>query len=385
MLRMRVLMVLACLLAGLATPATAQSSPGLAGELARGDALVDRLSLADHLGPLAPVALSPFFGLACLSGAALLVEQGVLPDHPMLSDHAMLTRPGLFAALVILTLVTSLPRLTKVGKPLAQLADFLESYAGFVVLLLAWQFGGGGDGAPTASAPIMLAAGLGADLGGLLLAAAAFANFFVIQTVRLFFEFLVFLTPVPLIDALFEALNKAFTLALIALYVFNPYAALVANLLLFAGCAMLFRWTHRRVVYYRHLVLYPAAMRIASFFRRAPTGTSPDQRPARPPIVFPLKRIGTIKPYAKCRWLREGDGASLAYRPMFGSMRTEAISPAAWSRAVWDRDVFGALLRLQDDGTERPLRVKARDREWLTPPGHPAAGSSSTVQPGSEG
>lgn len=36
---------------------------------------------ADIIGPLAPVALSPFFALTCLSGASLLADSGLLPDR----------------------------------------------------------------------------------------------------------------------------------------------------------------------------------------------------------------------------------------------------------------------------------------------------------------
>jgi len=214
-------------------------------DLAGADRVADAVPWSELLGPLAPVALSPFFGLACLSGLSVLVTRGVLPENGFLHGHPVLTHPALFLVFAALALFTSLPRLTKVSKPLALLCDTLETYAGLVTVLavqLVSRYGGGPE-----PDPVMLPAGLGTITWDALLAALSIANILVIQTVRLFFELLVWVSPVPLLDAAFEAMNKAVCAGLLVLYAFSPWAALLFNALLFLVCLALFRRARRGI------------------------------------------------------------------------------------------------------------------------------------------
>lgn len=229
-------------------------------ELDAGREMVELLSLADWMGPLAPVALSPFFGLLCLSAGSMLIERGLLPDHPLLAGNAVLQNETVLAALLILTLVTSLPRLTKVTKPLAQLADFLETYAG-VVFMLVVQAAARAEAGDAAADGIVMA-GLVETSSWVFMAIVTALNIVVIQTVRLFFEMLVWLSPIPLLDAAFEALNKVTCLALAAVYLFHPGAALAVNLMLFALCALFARSAYRRLRGFRQTVLLPLWRRI---------------------------------------------------------------------------------------------------------------------------
>lgn len=238
------------------------ATPSAAGlsDMEAGQQLIERLSLADWMGPLAPIALSPFFGLMCLSGAALLVERGWLPAHPLLSGNPALQNETVFFTLMALALFTSLPRLTKVTKPIAQLADFLETYAAMVYLLIIfWAMR-----ATTANvdATPFMAAGF-MDAGGWVgIALVTAVNILVIQTIRLFFEMLVWLSPFPLVDAIFEAANKTVCAGLIAVYAFSPTAALAINLTLFAVCALFVRAAYRRLRAFRRDVLLPIGRRL---------------------------------------------------------------------------------------------------------------------------
>ena len=188
---------------------------------------------------MAPVVLSPFFGMACLSGVSILITRGVLPDNTLLHAHPVLTHPAFFAVFLALALFTSLPRLSKVSKPLALVCDTLETYAGLVAVI-AVQLVKKLLESPDGGAPIA-AAGFAGIPTELLLAGLSVANFVVIQTVRLFFELLVWISPIPLLDAFFEAANKLVCAGLIALFAFSPWAAFAINLLIFLLCLALFR------------------------------------------------------------------------------------------------------------------------------------------------
>lgn len=214
-----------------------------AADLVVADRVADAVPWSEFMGPLAPIALSPFFGLACLSGISLLTTRGLLPDNSFLHGHPVLTHPAIFATFLILAIATSLPRLTKVSKPLAQVCDFLETYAGIVAVIVVQMVARYGGHEPPPD--VLLPAGLGQITLSALLAGLSMLNLLVIHAVRFFFELLVWLSPVPLLDALFETANKATCAGLMALYAFSPWLALTANTLMFLVCLVLFRRARR--------------------------------------------------------------------------------------------------------------------------------------------
>ena len=210
-----------------------------AADLAVADRVADAVPWSELLGPLAPIALSPFFGLACLSGISLLTTRGMLPENSFLDGHPVLTHPSIFVAFLILAAFTSLPRLTKVSKPLAQFCDFLETYAGLIAVVVVQVVARTAQAEPPPE--VILPAGFGTVGFSAFLALISAVNLLVIQAVRFFFELLVWLSPVPLLDALFEAANKALCAGLMVLYAFSPWLALAINILLFLICLALFR------------------------------------------------------------------------------------------------------------------------------------------------
>lgn len=208
-------------------------------DLAVADRVADAVPWSEVMGPLAPIALSPFFGMACLSGISLLTTRGVLPENSFLHGHPVLTHPSILIAFAALAILTSLPRLTKVSKPLAQFCDFLEAYAGVVAVIVVQVVGLQANAEPNPG--VILPAGLGVVSLDALLAALSAINILVIHAVRFFFELLVWLSPVPLLDALFETANKLFCAGLMFLYAFSPWLALLVNALLFLICLALYR------------------------------------------------------------------------------------------------------------------------------------------------
>ena len=297
-------------------------------DAAAADALVDRIPVTEILGPLAPIALSPFFGLACLSGASLLMDQGLLPNNSMLSGNAILSHPAVFAALLAMAIFTSLPRLTKVSKLLAQVTDFIETHAGIATYLLI--ICAATVKVNTAcldlfftTAPDFCQAGvLSITATGFILITCAL-NLLIVITVRSFFELLILICPIPAVDALFEVGNKAFCLGLIALYLFSPIAATVLSLLVFLICLVAFRWVKRRVTFYQGILLEPVAAAVYfRFFKgsEAQMAARGDRAASRlgrgkasTPLVkvVPNRKIGAIKPRASCYLGLDGQGVFL--------------------------------------------------------------------------
>ena len=118
-----------------------------------------------------------------------------------------------------------------------------------------------------------------------LLAIAMVINILVINSVKFFFEFLVWLTPIPLLDAAFEVCNKSLCAMLMAVYAFNPAIATLLNLAILVAAALLLRWISRRVRFYRTMILDPIITRLWTAFGE----------PSKPElIVFPKEDVGSI-------------------------------------------------------------------------------------------
>jgi hypothetical protein len=298
---------------------------GLEGEFKMGDiaaatAWADRLNLADWLGPLAPLALSPFFGVACLSGLALWGPDAIT-DNALLGSAGPLRREWLFIVFAALALLTSLPRLTKVSKPFAQAMDRVEAYA-VVIILLAIKFTAGdsgdspamtADGLTFANSPVVFQAGIISMTAETLLMFAMAVNVLVINSVKFFFEFLVWLTPFPTVDAIFEICNKALCAGLMTIYAFSPTLATIINLGMLFVAAIMLRWTARRVKFYRTMLLDPFLARVWRAYGM------PGQHGL---VVFPESAIGSFPAKSCLRLVRDGSGWAL-------------VPSSSWSPLSW--------------------------------------------------
>ena len=268
-----------------------------AADIAATNTWIEQLNIAEWLGPLAPVAMSPFFAVTCLSGLALWGPES-LTDNVLLGEASPLQNETLFFVLLGLTLLTSLPRLTKVSKPFAQAVDRLETYSVIIILLAIKIISSMESSADESTQVAMVQLGVFSFTVDTLLAIAMVINVLVINSVKFFFEFLVWLTPIPLLDAVFELCNKTLCAMLMALYAFSPTIATILNLLILVAAALVLRWISRRVRFYRTMILDPVIARLWTSFGH----------PKKPEmIVFPKGEIGPFKAKSKLRLLKPDD------------------------------------------------------------------------------
>ena len=266
---------------------TAMAASGIsAADLAVANRLGETISTADFLGPMGPVALSPFFGITCLAALSQFGPDRLVEANGLLATSSPLKSPWLLATFATLAVLTSLPKLTKVSKPIAGALDQVEAWSGIITLVAVKLLAGGAAGEETAmilSQPVHVA-GLGTLTMDVALSLAAAANVIVVNSVKFFFEFLVWITPVPFLDACFEAANKVVCAGLMGLYAFSPAASLVLSGVLFAVCLLAFFWVHRQIAFFRTM-LFGWLMG----WIREPAEASIGQRPL---TVFPKRGFG---------------------------------------------------------------------------------------------
>lgn len=267
-------------------------------DIAATGAWAESLNIADWLGPLAPIALSPFFGITMLSGLALWGPEW-MTDNALLGSTGPLKNPLLFCVFLVLTILTSLPRLTKVSKPFAQALDRIEAYSVIIILLIIKVVSSMHDPAAEQTAVAVVQLGIFSVTADMLLVIAMVINVLVINSVKFFFEFLVWLTPIPTLDAIFEVCNKTTCAALMALYAFSPTLATLVNLTILAVALLLFRWISRRVRFYRTMLVDPVLARLWNAY-----GT-----PSKPElIVFPRSDYGPFAAKSRLRLTRQDSG-----------------------------------------------------------------------------
>jgi hypothetical protein len=283
-----------------------------AGDMARVAALEglsQSASVAEWLGPMAPIALSPFFGIACL---AALSQYGAdwVPGNTFLSSNAILNDPVVLWIFVALTLLTSLPRLTKVSKPMAQAIDQVETYAAIITILIVRWYAGSIESSPEVAMAEFQVVNMGffSFTSDALLSVAAIINILVINSVKFFCEVMVWLTPFPFVDALLEAGNKSVCAGLIAIYAYSPMIATILNLILFAVCLVMFRWTQRRVTWLRSVLVDPIRARIQPSFGQPENGSL---------IVLAQDSFGPFPSKARIEMTPNETGWSLKQRQWF--------------------------------------------------------------------
>lgn len=280
-------------------------------DIAAAQQLGQSISIAEWLGPMAPVALSPFFGITCLSGMSLFGGKWISSGNPLVGEASPLHNSAVFWTFLALTIVTSIPRFTKVSKPFAQAVDQLESWSGIVTMITIRFLMA--SGAESAEAPEIVQAGIMSVSTDVLMMFAAAVNIVVINTVKFFFEVLIWLTPIPLLDATFEVLNKTLCAGLMVVYAWSPVAALILNLVMLATAAILYGWIHRRVIFFK-TILFDFVWAFLS-----------KSNPNSMIVVFPAHPVDRIRTRAKCQLYRTENGWILQHRPLLRSSITVTI------------------------------------------------------------
>ncbi|MCE3015804.1 MAG: hypothetical protein LW870_08030 [Pirellula sp.] len=215
-----------------------------------------QLSTQEWLGPIAAVAISPFFGLACLSGIATYGPEWLQQKSAFLSSDSPMNNPFLFWGMSVVTVITSLPRFTKISKPLSLLTEKLELYSAIIILVIL-KFAATASIQSPASVDVALNSGFFSVSNDVMFAIAAAVNLIVINTIKLVIEFLVWLIPIPFVDSALEIFNKSLCAGFAALYAYSPLLASLVNLLLFVVCAFLFLRVTRYLSYLKTLYIWP--------------------------------------------------------------------------------------------------------------------------------
>lgn len=319
------------------------------------------------LGPIASVAVSPFYGMALLSGAALLSDRGLLPRNEFLRRSRVLKNPLFFGCFALLALLISLPRFTKITNSLGTVLGYLEDRAALICLLVL-------------NVLVVLDSSLfetTQERGWQTIAwesalsVLAIVNFFVLRTVRFYVDLMIFISPLPFVDAALEMAKKVGSTVLLVLYAYFPGAAAGFTLLWFA-LSMLFVFQILRLTkFYISVLLRPMFARARSVLW---SGKQP--RRARPPwrlgsvargrdwmAVFPLRRFGRVGAKARLFLVWDNDTVRLFRSGLFGR-RSWALLPGDARFSLGRSLLYNQLLIEFADGEKLELAFSNLDSAY---------------------
>jgi endonuclease YncB( thermonuclease family) len=225
------------------------------------------------LGPSPALAISPFLGLGLLTGAALIVDMSWarestsplvrgLRSNPLLVEVRGYATWWLFAGLMLLALLGFLFNSGKlqglVGKPFRIVESVLTMLV-FGYLLAAPR-------APPAEAaeplPALLAQAFPSPGAAGLLALGLVVVLASMMLVRTAIDVIIWLSPVPFVDLVFEVLKKVLSAAFVVLYLVDPVLATFSAGLIFLVSLLLLRWAGRIVAFAFGVLLNPLLVKV---------------------------------------------------------------------------------------------------------------------------
>lgn len=186
-------------------------------------------SLLKSAAVVGPLGISPFFALA---GFGLAGQLGIWTMPQGLDAFA---HPAVWLGLILLGAILQFGRSTKLTKPFAEALGTGESL--FAVIAT------GAVMLPHFANPTPVAqAGVPA---GVLLLVAGLSAVTAMVVVRTALDIIIWLSPFPFVDGLFQMAKLILTLGLVMLAVLFPVAAIVVNLIILAIAVLVAKWAVR--------------------------------------------------------------------------------------------------------------------------------------------
>jgi len=269
-----------------------------------------------------PVGINPFLGLGGL-GIAAWTGAWTPPATVGFVGH-----PAFWISALVLGVVIKFGRSFKLTKPIAEALGTGESVIGVGVVAVAGLAILQESGVVRVEQSSVILASL------LFVMVASTATLLVV--VRTAFDILVWLSPFPFVDLLFQALKAAATVVLLFMAVFAPGAAVVLNLLLIVAAALALRWAVRTTVFgvtvagdlafgwLRHDVELP----------RSGSGLGPFKAFVLEIDGLPSRQRGELA-FTGGQW-------QLNTRGLVGKTESRPLGPVAFSRGLMGDTVAGA-------------------------------------------
>lgn len=230
--------------------------------------------LIEVFGPLPAIVSTPFLGLAVLTGTALFVDEPIFANSNLrliqqIRQNSLILQAKQYASwwlFGIFTVLAGLTWLVNSEKLRGTIGKFVRIAEDIAVGLLYLMVGAEAliPNSHNASSlvlhPTIAFASVvpGLESSTTILILAALISLVTMMLTRLALDVLIWLSPVPFIDMLFETCKVVFSLVFLAIYfLLSPLVAAILGILLLVPCFMLLPWAVRLLHFGYRIVLCP--------------------------------------------------------------------------------------------------------------------------------
>ena len=210
--------------------------------------------LIQQLGQLGPMAFNPYITIFTTSLFSMLdIKNQFIATNPFFNNWFVLITSG------ILLSFTSIVKLfgDKINGPLRTVINFLDNKASVIITcmiiitptVLGFQ--------EQEDLVLYQASFVGVTIKMLLILIASIYYLTVVMAIRLFIEILIFLSPIPIIDTLFEIFKIVFTVGFVVLSIFYPTVSFIFSIFIFLISLILYRRAKSSINKIKYLIIYP--------------------------------------------------------------------------------------------------------------------------------
>lgn len=247
--------------------------------------------LLEVFGPLPAIASTPFLGLAVLTGTALLVDEPVfakselrllqqIRQNSLVHQAKQYVNWWVFGTFALLAGLTWLVNSGKIRGAFGKFVRIAEDITVGLIYLMIGADALAPNGLTASSSELhasIVQAGLfsGFESSTAILILAALISLVTMMLTRLALDVLIWLSPVPFIDLLFETCKVVFSLAFLAIYfLLSPLVAAILGIVLLVPCIILLPWAIRLLRFGYRIVICPILAQFSDAF--APKLIEPD-------------------------------------------------------------------------------------------------------------
>ncbi|MCT4629948.1 hypothetical protein [Winogradskyella sp.] len=227
------------------------------------DVLSHNTSLFEQVAQIAPISINPYtsvFVTAACSKAGF--HNDFVSTHPFYNNWFVLI---LFGVLFLFTLIVRPVMATnQLTGTLVKVDNWLENKAGIVINALVILLPIFITKTPQDSEIVYQAGFISISFKAFLILILSTYVLFVIMTVRLFIDFLIFLSPIPFMDSALQIIKIVLSGILVVVSIVSPITSVVITVILFLISLIVFRRVKRLINRVTYFIVYP----ILNLFRK---------------------------------------------------------------------------------------------------------------------
>ena len=213
-------------------------------------------SLFEQIAQIAPISINPYTSVFVTSACSKAgFHNDYVSTHPFYNNWFVLI---LFGVLFLFTLIVRPVMATnQLTGTLVKVDNWLENKAGIVINALVILLPVFITETPHDGEIVYEAGFLSITFKALLILVLSTYVLFVIMTVRLFIDFLIFLSPIPFMDSALQIIKVVFSGLLVVISIISPITSVVITVVLFLISLVVFRRVKRLINRVTYFIIYP--------------------------------------------------------------------------------------------------------------------------------